>query len=254
MATLKRRVEELERLQLSPGPRFTREFDDDALAIYLSEAYLDATMQPSYHDIESTALYDRGKALRDKLYGPIIPVHIDDHIKRYTRASGEFELAFGREPRQGDMLHCSHVAMMHSPANLSIHFARLIGAWQRQLPHLTCPLRFEDGRLFRRLRPTKRGEEAKWEEDAGVTWAERWWLMVDRWCMIPEGSKDRSATDGDPVYGVVFLGVLGAKHQCRPATPDQLQQMCSEPAIKKPTDFMFANQTFCDFLVDVMGA
>ena len=81
METLKRRIQELERLQLSPRPRFSRQFDDDALAIYNSEAYLDATMEPSYHDIESTAIYARGEALRDKLYGPIIPAHLDEHIK-----------------------------------------------------------------------------------------------------------------------------------------------------------------------------
>jgi hypothetical protein len=64
MGTLKRRVEELERLQLSHRPRFSRQFDDDALTTYNSEAYLDSTMEPSYHDIESTAIYARGKALR----------------------------------------------------------------------------------------------------------------------------------------------------------------------------------------------
>jgi hypothetical protein len=117
MATLKRRVEELERLRLSPRPRFSREFDDDALAIYNCTAYLDATMEPTYHEVEPTAIYARGQALRDRLYGPIIPCHLDAHHKRRTRASGEFELAFGREPRQGDMLHCRHVAMMHSPVH-----------------------------------------------------------------------------------------------------------------------------------------
>jgi hypothetical protein len=104
MATLKHRIQELERLQLSPRPRFSRQFDDDALAIHNCTAYLNARMEPSYHEVEATAIYARGRELRYKLYGQVIPAHLNEHLKRYTRASGEFEMAFGREPRQGDML------------------------------------------------------------------------------------------------------------------------------------------------------
>ena len=128
MRTLKGRIEGLERLQLSPRPVFSRQFDDDALAIYNCKAYLNARMEPSYRDVEATAIYARGQALRDRLHGPIIPCHRDAHHKRYTRASGEFELAFGREPNEGDILRCQHVALMHSPENYSIHFGKLIEA------------------------------------------------------------------------------------------------------------------------------
>ncbi len=76
--------------------------------------YVDATMAPSCHDIEATAAYKRGRELRNVLYGPIIPAHLDEHIKRYTRASGEFELVFGREPKAGDMLRYEEVLVMHS--------------------------------------------------------------------------------------------------------------------------------------------
>ncbi len=47
---------------------------------------------------------------------------------------------------------------MHSPGNHSIHFGKMIEAWQRQLPQLMCPLRFEGGRLFMRHRPERREE------------------------------------------------------------------------------------------------
>jgi len=239
MATLKRRVEELERLQLSPRPRFSRQFDDDALAIYNSEAYLDATMEPSYHDIESTAIYARGQTLRDKLYGPIIPCHLDDHHKRYTRASGEFELAFGREPKEGDMLRYEHLALMHSPENHAIHFGKLIEAWQRQLPELTCPLRFEGGRLFRRHRPEMRGVGAKWEECAGIQ-------GVKRWFAIPEVFANSAIEASAPILAVVFLGVVGGRHQCRPGTAEELQRTDPESPIKEPTGFMFTSQRFHD--------
>jgi hypothetical protein len=151
--TLLKRLEKAEEgakalspIQLSPS-------DEDALAIYSAMSYLDATMSPTYHDVEPTAVYVRGEDLRNAIYGPIIPANLDEHLKRYTRASGEFELAFGREPKAGDMLRFEQVAQMHSSQNYSREFRRIIEAWQRRLPQLTCPLRFEDGRLFRRLRP-----------------------------------------------------------------------------------------------------
>jgi hypothetical protein len=80
--------------------------------------------------------YLRGQELRDALYGPIIPATLDEHLKRYTRASGEFELAFGREPKAGDILRLEHVARVHSSENYSREFGRVIEAWQRQLPQL----------------------------------------------------------------------------------------------------------------------
>src|SRR5271157_4536084 len=96
------------------------------------------------------------------------------HLKRYTRASGEFELAFGREPKPGDILRYKHVAQMHSPGIHADHFGKIIAAWERQLPHLTCPLKFEEWRLLRRLKPEKRGDESKWEEDITIQPEVRW--------------------------------------------------------------------------------
>jgi len=111
-------------------------FDEDALAIYNSSSYLDVTVAPSCHDIETTAAYKRGTELRDALYGPIIPAYLDEHIKRYTRASGKFELVFGREPKAGDMLRYEHVALMHSTEHYARELGRMIEAWQRQFRSL----------------------------------------------------------------------------------------------------------------------
>ncbi len=150
--TLLKRLEKAEEAAKALSPIELSAFDEDALAIYSAMSYLDATMEPSYHDVEPTAAYVRGQELRDALYGPIIPAYLDEHLKRYTRASGEFELAFGREPKAGDILSLKHVARVHSSENYLRELGRFIEAWQRQLPHLTCPLRFEDGRLFRKSR------------------------------------------------------------------------------------------------------
>jgi len=122
-----------------------------------------------------------------------------------------------------------------------MHFGKLIEAWQRQLPELTCPLRFEGGRLFRRLRPERRGDEAKWEEYPGIQWVERWFA-------IPEVLANSAIEASEPILAVMFLGVVGGRHQCRPATAEELQRPDPELPIQKPTGFMFANQRFNDLL------
>ena len=95
------------------------------LTIYSAMSYLDATLEPTYHDVEPTEVYRRGKEVRDALYGPIVPAHLDEHLKRYTRASGEFELAFGRERGIGDVLRYETVVLMHRPEIYSSHFRRV---------------------------------------------------------------------------------------------------------------------------------
>ena len=246
-ASLKRRVEVLEGRILGPGSDYSAQFDADALAIYSGMAYLDATMDPTYHEVEPTAIYARGEELRNKIYGPIIPAHLDQRLKRYTKASGEFELAFGREPKAGDVLCYQHLELTHSPENLSSHFGKLIAAWQRQLPHLPCPLKFEIGGLFRRLRPERRNEPAKWEEDFTVQ-------PEIRWLKIPEVISNTDIDAMLTIPAVVFLGVIGDKHRCRPAIDEELQAAATELPSREPTGFMYGNQRFCELLVEVMGA
>jgi hypothetical protein len=245
--TLLKRLEKAEESAKTLSPIELSPFDGDALAIYSAMSYVDATMEPSYHEVEPTAAYLRGQELRDALYGPIIPAYLDEHLKRYTRASGEFELAFGREPKAGDILHYEHLKLMHSAQNYSRELGRFIEAWQRQLPHLACPLRFEDGRLFRRLRPNKLGEIPKWEEDVKVQ-------PEERWVSIPEVLASADFELMTTISAVVFLGVVGVKHQCRPATEEDLRKAETELPTKEPTGFMFSQQRFNELLVEVMGA
>jgi len=247
MASLKRRVEKLEQCQLAHRPNHSTQFDEDALAIYSAVSYLDATMAPTYHDVEPTAAYVRGKELRNALYGPIIPADLDEHLKRYTRASGEFELAFGREPHSGDILRYEHVARMHSAENYSRLFGRIVEAWQRQLPRLTCPLRFEEGQLLRRLALDRRGDAPKWAEDVRIQ-------PVMRWLEIPEVMLNTDLKAMLTITAIVFLGQVGTKHQCRPATDEELQRAEIGPPVNEPTWFRFAQQRFYELLVEVMGA
>jgi hypothetical protein len=214
---LARLEQEIERRELASKPRVLTQFDEDALAIYSSMSYLDATVLPSYHDVEPTPAYARGSEVRDALYGPIIPVHLNEHAKRHTRASGEFELAFGREPKAGDILRYRHLQLTHNLENYSRVFGRMIEAWQRQLPELICPLRFEEGRLFRRQTPEKRGVESKWQEDKTID-------PMLRWFKIPEIAANSELKSNLILPAIVFKGVVGEKHQCKGPTEEDLQR------------------------------
>jgi hypothetical protein len=243
---LLKRLEKAETAAKELSPIQLSQFDEDALAIYSAISYLDATMSPTYHEVQPTAAYARGEELRNALYGPIVPAHSDEHLKRYTRASGEFELAFGREPTVGDILCFDHVAQMHSPENYSRHFGRLMQAWRRQLPQHICPLKFEEGRLFRRLVPNRRGETPTWEEDISIQ-------PEDRWLSIPEVLLNTDFETMLTVSAIVFLGVVDVKYQCRAATEEDLQQ-CGQETLREPTGFLLGQQRFYELLVEVMGA
>lgn len=243
---LVKRLEKVEEAGKALSRNQPSHFDDDAFTIYCAMSYLDATMAPTYDDVQTTAAYVRGKELRDARYGPIVTAHLNEHLKRYTRASGEFELAFGREPKAGDILWYEHVAMMHSSENYSRHFGRIVEAWQRNLSGIVCPLRFEDGRLFRRLVPEKRGAEAKWEEDIRIQ-------PQMRWLSIPEVWADADFDANHVVAAVMFEGVVGVKHQCRPATREEFRQVQTELAAQEPTLFMLGRQRFNELLVEVFG-
>jgi hypothetical protein len=126
--------------------------DEDALLLFESTGRLYASMQPNYSDLEATAVYRRGAQLYDRLRPPIVPVHLDQRAQRATRASLEFQLIFGREPRDGDLFCFEHLQISRGPAALKNSFVPIIEAWNRQLPELLCPLKFEGDRLFRHYR------------------------------------------------------------------------------------------------------
>ncbi len=97
------------------------------------------------------------------------------------------------------MLRFEDVYMMHSPGNYSRQFGSFVEAWRRQLPQLTCALKFEDGRLLRRLAPERRGEQPKWEEDDRI--------QPDvRWLKIPEVISNTDIETLQTITALVFLG------------------------------------------------
>jgi hypothetical protein len=209
------------------------QFDYDAVTIYRATPYLSASVY-SYDKIKSSGLYDRGRELHVKRYGQIIPAYLDSHLNRSTLASIEFEFVFGREPRMGDILRFAHVATLHAPQANAYYFCEFIAAWHRQLSHLACPLKFEDGVLFRRLRPERQMLDGRcgWEQDSSIEPEEK------RWAIECEMNRRLGAStlDGEEGLALTFLGLSSAdgKHECRPATEEEsktpeteFEQLCN---------------------------
>jgi len=232
MNSLKSRVEKLEQHQFASRSGHSAQFDYDAGTIYCGMLYLDATMYPSYDRVEPTEVYARGKELHEKRYGPIVPAHLDSHLKRSTLASIAFEFVFDREPRVCDILRFEHVTTLLAPQANAFYFGESIEAWHRQLSHLECPLRFEDGTLFKRLMPERRLQDARWEQDSSIGPEQKWWGIE---CEMNRrlGMSTIQAEEG---LALTFLGVsaVDGKHECRPATSEELkapeiefEQLCS---------------------------
>jgi hypothetical protein len=107
-------------------------------------------------------------------------------------------------------------------------------------------LKYGDGRLFRRLTPRTGGEEPEWEEDVRIQ-------PEARWVAIHRVRENTDFETGVTISGLVFIGILGEKHQCRPATNEEMQQPEAE-RIREATGFMYAQQRFSEVLVEVLGA
>jgi len=88
-------------------PHHLGQADEDALTIYCGMVYVDVRMTPSYEEIERLDVYARGEELHDARYGPILPKVETDRDWHRTRASSEFEHAFGREPETVEILRSS---------------------------------------------------------------------------------------------------------------------------------------------------
>lgn len=158
--------------------------------------------------LQDNPAYQRGAELRDRIDGPVIPSHLDPVAKRSTIASLEFESAFGREPKLGDVLCPEMLNLLYSPQVEEMRFKRFSKAWSRQTPGTECPIKFESGKRY----GLKFG---KWDcisTDPIREWAWLRWEALGRptnWVyspLIPE------------IPGVFFLGVVDGEHKIRAAT------------------------------------
>ena len=86
-----------------------------------------------------------------------------------------------------------------------------------------------------------------WEEDLRIQ-------PEERWLSIREVLTNTDFEAMTTISAVVFLGVVGVKHQCRAITPEDFRQAVVELPFREPPGFMFGQQRFKEMLVEVMGA
>ena len=182
---------------------------DDEDALLLHGCILGTNTEPDYTDLGVTAAYKRGKELYDSRHGPVIPAHLDKRYQRSTRASLEFEWAFGREPNAGDVLSYEHVLITRGPAALKAFYGPIIEAWHRQIPELMCPYKFESDRLFRHLRM------GGWHEAIDKGPQENWFAVEQH--VMGNAWRPPSSRNIPTIPAIVFLGVIDGEHKCRPA-------------------------------------
>jgi hypothetical protein len=194
--------------------------DEDSLTLCYATSYLGAGMYPCYSDLEATTIYRRGMELHELRYKKINLSHYNAHLDRSTRASIEFEYAFGREPNQDDILSFEQVQVTRGFGALQVVFGQLIDAWHRQIPDLMCPYKFDGDRLFRHLRkgacrPCHGGAaiDGGWHEaiDEGPEWN---WRQVEQ--DLAKNSWPPPKLEEIPrIPAIVFLGIVDGAHQCR---------------------------------------
>jgi hypothetical protein len=86
-----------------------------------------------------------------------------------------------------------------------------------------------------------------WKEDFKIQ-------PEERWLSISEVLLHTDFEAMTTISAVVFLGVVGGKHQCRPATNDDIGGGLTDLPIAEPTGFMFGQPRIKEMLVEVMGA
>jgi hypothetical protein len=230
MANLRRRIELKEKKLGPPVTIQATEADEDALQLYEMQFYLSGSVHPDGRDLMATPIGIRSREVHEQRYGPIVPVHLCPGWSEATTASREFRHCFYREPIAGDLMRWEHVRTMRGPELNEMIFGDMISAWGRQIPDLPCPLKFEEGSLFKRQR------NGDWLEEIDVSWIAHWWGVECDARGTPEdwayGRLPSLWQEPDPnplgrmpsIPGVIFEGVVDGKHRCRPATNEELQQ------------------------------
>ena len=164
-------------------------------------------MTPSYMELQATAIYARGRELRDrdKANGKLTALakYILDSAR--TTAGTDFCAAYGRAPKKGDLLRFDDVRLIEGPEFYLLHLEGYIAAWERQLT-MPCPLKIENGRVFRRIAGRLLADPPTWEEERPRRDYEDRWRAIER----------EAGQEG--IRGVVFED----EGRCRPATEEEM--------------------------------
>jgi hypothetical protein len=159
-----------QRTALSPA-------DNDALTLYNARNWLSTQ---ELRPLEATAVYQRGEDLHLRLFGTTGDEYEGDDplCQRIDCTLRAFEFVFHRDPKPGDILRSSELIECWRSGVLA-DFSAIIGAWQRSLPGLSCPLRVENGRVLFRRNPAFTGHPSEWGESFVSKVPHFWWSFVE---------------------------------------------------------------------------
>jgi len=188
-------------------------YDVDCLTLYWCTTHLCGHAQPDSHWLERTPFYQRGVEIRDELYGPIIPSHLDPEYPRRTMASIYFEAFHNRLPVPGDILHYQDIANLYSEKEVKAEVEVIRGAWARRLPETPCPFRYEDSRML--IRQDDGSWQVDWNEDAATLWNEIEDDALERPLRFFQGAFSEPPT----IRAVVFVESKDKKRRVKPLEP-----------------------------------
>ena len=204
-------------LQEVNGPVLSQD-ERDCHRLYVGAVYINAAMSPGGWHLEGTAPYAQGREIRQRHSGPVVPAHLNPRVQRDSCASIAFEMAFHREPATGDILRVEDMQRLAFIRSREVE--EFIRAWERQLPEMPCPLRVDEGRIFRRIRDSC-PPRPRVPADDGFGWQEATDLGAEQeWRRVEQEAFEASAKEHKPAAphctAVVFLGVIDGKHRCKP--------------------------------------
>ena len=184
-------------------------YDEDCLVLCLFSSQLSGHADPDSRCVTNTEFYKRGWEIRDGLYGPIIPSHLDPEYPRRTFASIDFEAIHGRVPQPGDILRYEDLADLYSEEMLKTQVGMIQGAWARRLPDTPCPFKYEDGKMLIHQ------DDGTWKAEEGA---------VGKWSRIEDEAFGREFSFYPPrvvpeqptIRAVVFIESKDKKRRVKP--------------------------------------
>jgi hypothetical protein len=161
--------------------------------------------------MESTPFYIRGREVRDAVYGPIIPSHLDPEYPRRTFASIYFEAVHNRLPVPGDILYYQDIANLYSEKEVKAEVEVIQGAWARRLPDTRCPFRYEDGKML--IQQDDGTWKANWGDDVPTKWS---FVEDDAFGRDSGCYLTRVIPEGPTIQAVVFIERKDGKRRTKP--------------------------------------
>lgn len=191
------------------------QYERDCLALYNGEVYLTAQMWPDYQDLERTEAYKRGQEIHYRFFGPPIPAHLDERLKRDTTASLCFLVIHGREPKPGDILRYEELVEIWAGERAK-GIKRFGEAWARQIPNLPFPLKFEEGKFYYRSANSK--PPGQWVEDDEHDPHSEWaGIQREAFGLGPAWSEASDFDDRIAIRAVVFVeGEESGRYRIQP--------------------------------------